>query len=175
MDRSEPGSTRRDEAAFAALVREHAGSVFAFAFRRTGDRELAEDVAQEAMLRAWRGWTGFRGESSERGWLLAIAGNVVRDHRRMRARRVAETLAEAAPDAVQPGGDPAERAVHAEAIEHLLAALATLPEHHREMFMLRERDGLPYKEIAAVLACPIGSVMSGLARARERLLKAIEP
>lgn len=174
MDRSGPGTTRRDEAAFAALVREHAGSVFAFAYRRTGDRGLAEDVAQETMLRAWRGRAGFRGESSERGWLLAIAGNVVRDHRRMRSRRVSETPAEAAPDAAQPGSDPAERAVHAEAIEHLLAALEALPEHHREMFLLRERDGLSYKEIAAVLACPIGSVMSGLARARERLMGAIE-
>lgn len=69
--------------------------------------------------------------------------------------------------------DPSIRAEHAEAIERLRFALRTLPESHREMFLLRERDGLSYKEIAAVLECPIGTVMSGLARARERLLEAV--
>jgi RNA polymerase sigma-70 factor (ECF subfamily) len=70
--------------------------------------------------------------------------------------------------------DPASSAEATESLEQLRAALARLPASHREMFLLRERDGLSYKEIAAVMECPIGSVMSGLARARERLVEAME-
>ncbi len=163
-----------DEAAFVALVREHGDAVFGVALRRMGDRDLAEDVAQETFLRAWRSLHGFRGESSMRAWLCTIAVNVVRDFGRARKRRVAEAAEPAHLDVPTRGEDPQEHAEAVEALERLRTALPGLAPAHREMFLLRERDGLSYREIADVLGCPIGSVMSGLARARERLLKAVQ-
>ncbi len=162
-----------DEAGFTALVREHGDAVFGLALRRVGDRGLAEDLAQETFLRAWRARASYRGETSVRGWLCAIAVNVVRDWARRRSRRPVESFEPVYADVGSSADDPATRAEVAEAIERLRAALGLLPANHREMFLLRERDGLSYAEIASVLACPIGTVMSGLARARERLLEAV--
>lgn len=162
-----------DEAGFAALVREHGDAVFGLALRRVGDRGIAEDLAQETFLRAWRSRARYRGETSVRGWLCTIAVNVVRDWARRRGRRPIESFEPAFVDVASSADDPAERAEAAEALGRLRVALEGLPANHREMFLLRERDGLSYAEIAAVLACPIGTVMSGLARARERLIEAV--
>jgi RNA polymerase sigma-70 factor, ECF subfamily len=163
-----------DAAAFTNVVREHGGAVFGFALRRVGNRATAEDLAQETFLHAWRARASFRGETSVRGWLLAITANVVRDWARRARRRPAETLEAGFGDAATMATDPGGRVETAEAIDRLRAALGLLSPRHREMFLLRERDGLSYKEIAAALAVPIGSVMSGLARARERLIKSME-
>ena len=163
-----------DEAAFTSLVRAHRQAVFGVVFRRVGDRSLAEDLAQETFLRAWRARGQYRGgDTHARGWLCAIAANVARDHLRTRRRRPLEEDAVYS-DIPSVKDDPASSAQATESLEQLRAALARLPASHREMFLLRERDGLSYKEIAAVLDRPIGSVMSGLARARERLLEAME-
>ena len=168
------GSPAGDEAAFTLLVREHGRVVFGVVLRRVGDRTVAEDLTQETFLRAWRARSGYRGEpASARGWLCAIAANVARDHMRARRRRPMEEEAVFS-DIPSVTEDPASSAEASESLEQLRAALERLPAGHREMFLLRERDGLSYKEIAAVRSCPIGSVMSGLARARERLLQAME-
>ena len=158
---------------FTAVVREHGAAVFGFVFRRVRNRDLAADLTQETFLRAWRGRRGFRGDSSMRGWLCVIAANVVRDHARSARRRPAEVLSAELPD-TPAGGDLADRVVGGEALTRLHDALAELPDNHREMFLLRERDGLSYREIASALGCPIGSVMSGLSRARARLLEAVD-
>jgi RNA polymerase sigma-70 factor (ECF subfamily) len=163
-----------EQARFTVVVREHQTAVFGFVLRRVGDRGIAEDLSQEAFMRAWRGRALLRSESSERAWLLAIAANVVRDWARSRRRRPAEQSEAAFLDVPSSGEDPAERVAGAESIARLREALLRLPANHREMFLLRERDGLSYKEIAEIMRCPIGSVMSGLARARERLLEAME-
>lgn len=167
-----PPGRPQDADAFTEVVREHGDAVFGFVFRRIGDRATAEDLAQEVFLRAWRARGGYRAEGSMRGWLCVIAANVVRDHARRLRRRPSEVLEPEFVD-VPDTADPAARAEAADALERLRAALAGLPPRHREMFLLRERDGLSYKEIAAALDCPIGTVMSGLARARERLLQAV--
>lgn len=169
-----PGGPAADAAAFTDLVRSHGGAVFGFALRRVGDRTTAEDLAQETFLRAWRGRESYRGETSVRGWLLAITANVVRDWARRAKRRPAESLEPTFADVATGAGDPARRLEEAAAIEALRGALAGLSPRHRELFLLRERDGLTYKEIASALGIPIGSVMSGLARARERLIQAME-
>ncbi|MGH2726709.1 MAG: RNA polymerase sigma factor, partial [Actinomycetota bacterium] len=141
-----------DEAGFTALVREHGDTVFGLALRRVGDRDIAEDLAQETFLRAWRARATYRGETSVRGWLCTIAINVVRDWARRRGRRPAESFEPAFVDVASSADDPAARAEVAEAIERLRVALGSLPANHREMFLLRERDGLTYAEIASVLA-----------------------
>jgi RNA polymerase sigma-70 factor (ECF subfamily) len=165
------GERAGDEAAFSALVRDHGRTVFGVVFRRVGDRVIAEDLSQETFLRAWRARHEVRGESV-RAWLCAIAANVARDHMRARKRRPIEDDAVFF-DIPTSADDPASTAEAGEALARLRTGLEKLPANHREMFLLRERDGLSYKDIATVMSVPIGSVMSGLARARERLLKAV--
>ena len=167
-----PTGRSHDADAFTAVVREHGDAVFGFVFRRVGDRSNAEALTQEVFLRAWRGRGGYRAEGSMRGWLCVIAANVVRDHARRNKRRPAEVLEAEFVD-VPDNADPAAQHAVTDAIAQLRSALAALPPRQREMLLLRERDGLSYKEIAAALDCPIGTVMSGLARARERLLSAV--
>ncbi len=159
---------------FTTVVREHGDAVFGFVLRRVGGaRPLAEDLTQEAFLRAWRGRRGFREETSMRGWLCAIAANVVRDHARRQRRRPAEVPPPDWFDVPDLAADPAGVAVADESLVRLRAALAALPANQREMFLLRERDGLSYADIAAALGCPVGTVMSGLSRARLRLREAV--
>ncbi|HVE99653.1 MAG TPA: RNA polymerase sigma factor [Mycobacteriales bacterium] len=175
-----PRSAQRgvDDDAFGDVVRRETTVVFGFILRRVGDRSLTEDLTQETFLRAWRARRQFRGEdtqgegSSMRGWLCSIAANVVRDHARRERRRPTEVREPEHGD-IPVGGDLGDRVVQAEALDRLREALTALPVRQREMFLLRERDGLTYKEIAAALECPIGTVMSGLARARERLAAAV--
>ena len=167
-----PPGRPQDADAFTAVVREHGDAVFGFVYRRVGDRTTAEDLAQEVFLHAWRARGGYRAEGSMRGWLCVIAANVVRDHARRLKRRPREVLEAEFVD-VPDNADPAAQAAASDAMDRLRAALGELPPRHREMFLLRERDGLSYKEIAAALDCPIGTVMSGLARARERLLQVV--
>ena len=162
------------EAAFAVLVREHSGAVLGFVRRRVRNPELAEDLVQETFLRAWKSKDSYRGDASQRGWLYAIAANVVRDWARRRGRRFEEVPLPEHVDLPAPASDPAGDVVATEAAARLTSTLRELPANQREMFLLRERDGLSYREIADVLSCPVGTVMSGLARAREKLLRAVE-
>jgi RNA polymerase sigma-70 factor (ECF subfamily) len=159
---------------FAVVVREHGDAVFGFVLRRVGGaRALAEDLTQEAFLRAWRGRRGIREETSMRGWLCAIAANVVRDDARRRSRRPAEVPQPDWLDVPDASGDPSAVFAGAESLDRLRTALTALPANQREMFLLRERDGLSYADIAAALHCPVGTVMSGLSRARARLVEAV--
>ncbi|HEV2889683.1 MAG TPA: RNA polymerase sigma factor [Frankiaceae bacterium] len=163
----------RDADDFDAVVRDHSDAVYGFVLRRVGVRATAEDLAQETFLRAWRARRSLREVEAVRAWLLSIALNVVRDDARRRSRRVAEVPQPEHLDVPALGDDPADRAAGTESLAALRDALAALPARHREMFLLRERDGLSYAAIASLLDCPIGSVMSGLSRARARLLEAV--
>ena len=170
---NQPGQPA-DADAFAAVVREHGDAIYGFVLRRVGGaRPLAEDLTQEAFLRAWRGRRTFREETSMRGWLCAIAANVVRDHARRQRRRPAEVPQPDWFDVPDRSGDASAGVARAEGLDRLRGALAALPANQREMFLLRERDGLSYADIAAALGCPVGTVMSGLSRARARLLEAV--
>jgi RNA polymerase sigma-70 factor (ECF subfamily) len=164
-----PSRPPADADDFTEVVRAHGDAVYGFVLRRAGgDRAVAEDLTQEAFLRAWRGRRTFREETSMRGWLCAIAANVVRDHARAQRRRPAEVPPPDWLDVPDAGADAASTA-----LSDLRAALAALPAKQREMFLLRERDGLSYSEIATALGCPVGTVMSGLSRARARLTEAV--
>lgn len=165
-----PGADVADD--FTHVVREHGDAVYGFLLRRVGDRALAEDLAQETFLRAWRARRSLREEASVRAWLLAIATNAVRDDARRRSRRPREVPQPEHLD-VAIADDPADRAAGTASLVALRDALAGLPARQREMFLLRERDGLSYAAIAALLDCPVGTVMSGLSRARAKLLGAV--
>ena len=132
------------------------------------DEHDAQDVVQEAYLRAWRFFASFRG-GDERAWLLTIVRNCCYTWRR--STRVAEVPYD---DELHVGDESARSATDARAIsgserDTLSAAVASLPHEFREALVLREIEGFSYREIARITGVPIGTVMSRLARARERL------
>jgi RNA polymerase sigma factor (sigma-70 family) len=131
----------------------------------------AEDIVQEASLRAWRGFGNFRG-SDGRGWLLAIVRNTcftwLRKNRRQDlADEFDENIHSQEPDAP----DPERRLFEGLDTRRVQKALEDLPAEFREAIVLRELEGLSYKEIGDIAGVPIGTVMSRLARARKRLQK----
>jgi RNA polymerase sigma-70 factor, ECF subfamily len=161
-----------DRQAFDELVRRHQGAIVNLARAMTGGSPDAEDLAQEAFIRAWNGLARFRGDSAFRTWLHGIALNVIRTHRGRLARLRAMLFDRAG------AGDrnPIETAAVDERLEERLAqrqridrALAQLPAELREALVLRDVQGLEYKEIAAALGVPIGTVESRIFRARQRL------
>lgn len=137
--------------------------------RRLGDRDWAEEVAQETFLRALRQET----IRNERSWIFAVATNLVRDDARRDARRRQHLtlLAEEARDAHVPAPDTAlERAQEQALARHAVDALG---ERDRNALLMRE-EGLDYNEIAEALELSVGSVGTTLARARKRLVDAYE-
>ncbi len=154
---------------FEEVCLPHLAAAYNLACWLTRDPADAEDVVQEAYLRALRFFDGFRGADA-RAWLLAIVRNTSHDW--LRKHRVVEASTPFDEDLHTPeeeGATP-ERALLQHADRELLrAALAALPAAWREVIVLRELEGLSYKEIAQVAGIPIGTVMSRLARARARL------
>jgi RNA polymerase sigma-70 factor, ECF subfamily len=162
-----------DREAFDELVRRHQGAILSLARAMTGGAPDAEDLAQETFIRAWSGLGRFRGDSAFRTWLHGIALNVVRTHRG-RLARLRQLFQPARHD--DSGSDPIDRAAVDERVEEKLVtrqqvdrALAELPVALREAVVLREIQGFDYKEIAAMLGVPIGTVESRIFRARQRL------
>jgi RNA polymerase sigma-70 factor (ECF subfamily) len=129
----------------------------------------AEDLVQDAYLRAWNGFSGFRGGSG-RGWLLAIVRNTCFTWLRgNRHRELAVEFDERIHTEENEVPDPERLVVRNSDREVLQKALEELPAEFREVIVLRELEGLSYKEISEVASVPVGTVMSRLARARARL------
>ena len=135
----------------------------------------ADDVVQEAMLRAWRGYDGFRG-GDIRPWLLTIVRNCWHDVAKDKRRRGHVPLPgeDAAHDAelVHDGPSPEAATLMRDTGRKLDGVIAGLPEEFREVLVLREMEDLSYREIANVTGAPIGTVMSRLSRARALLREA---
>lgn len=152
------------------LFREYHQPLVRYLTRRLGDRDWAEEVAQETFLRAARQDTIV----SERAWLFAVATNLVRDEARKdaRRRRHLELLREQAKidEIVEPEPLTIERAEEAALARR---ALDMLSERDREALLMRE-EGLDYNEIASALELAVTSVGTTLARARRRLVEAFE-
>jgi RNA polymerase sigma-70 factor (ECF subfamily) len=166
-----------DVLGFEQIVRHYSGMVFSLAARLVGPAD-AEDVVQETFLRAWHGLERFRGESSLKTWLYAIALNRARARHGALARlkavfkpgRTREDEAFASlDDAADPALSPEENAVQSERRRRLREAMRALPEEFRAAVVLRDLEGLSYEEVADVLGVPIGTVRSRLARGRALL------
>ena len=171
-----------EKALFARVVLPHLGDAFALARWLTGDRTDAEDVVQDACLRALRGIAGFSGGSA-RAWVLTIVRHAAYTwlgKNRPAALVVTDDLEAVERAAFSRGGggggseaagETPEAALIAKAeAARLEAAIQELPPPFRETLVLRDLQGLDYKEIAKVTGVPIGTVMSRLARARQRLM-----
>ena len=165
---------RGDAAAFEALVREHGPMVYNLALRTLGDPQAAEDLAQEAFVRAWRGLDGFRDEARFGTWLYRIVTNLCYN----RLPRLRRQLAELDPD--EAAGLPDEgqrvdaRLLDDELRRRLHAEIKALPEAYRLLVTLRHLQGMSYAEIAEATAMPLGTVKTGIHRARNRLRQALE-
>lgn len=164
-----------DLTAFNALVLRFQDAVYGLSLRMLGDPASAEDVAQDAFIRAWQRLETFRG-GSFRSWLFTIAANRARDELRRRRRRPALSLDEARDDPDRADIDPPdagptahELVEQAELRRALEAALRTLPDDWREVVVLADIQGLNYAEVATVTGIPVGTVKSRLSRARGRL------
>jgi len=161
-----------DEDAMALFYREHGRVVFAQVLLVAGERVLAEEIVQDTMLAVWRGAGAFRGESSVRSWVIAIARRQTRD--RLRGRRL-----RAVDDAFladQPGSGPGPEAMALDRAElaEVRDAIRQLAPAHREVLGLAFGSGLSLPEVAGVLEVPVGTVKSRLSAARTALNRILE-
>ena len=161
-----------DEDAMAAFYREHGRVVFAQVLLVVGERALAEEIVQDTMLAVWRGAGSFRGESSARSWVIAIARRQTRDRLRIRRLRVVDDsfLAD------QPGTGPGPEAMALDRAElaEVRGAITELAPVYREVLGLAFGSGLSLPEVAGVLEIPVGTVKSRLTAARAALNKILE-
>jgi len=158
--------TRRS---FEALALPHLDAAYNLARWLSHSPSDAEDIVQDAMLRAYRAFDGFRGNNI-RPWLLAIVRNCWRNRAAEVQRRGHSALPEEDDrPLVYEGPDPEAQALRASESRRLSAVISALPEAFREVLILREVEDLTYQEIAEATGTPIGTVMSRLARARAML------
>jgi RNA polymerase sigma factor (sigma-70 family) len=160
---------RQDAKRFEEVVLPHLDEAYTLARYLVRDEHDAQDIVQEASLRAFRHFDGFR-DGDARAWLLAIVRNCCFSwHKKHRADRSSVSLTD---DLVLDiGGSPATdaRAIEASDRARVHAAVAALPPELCEVIVLRELNELSYREISDVVGIPMGTVMSRLSRARERL------
>lgn len=161
-----------DMGAFEELVARHRGLVFRVAARIAGQHD-ADDVAQDAFLRAFHRLPGFRRESPFRAWLLRITQNAALDAVARRPPRSAEAVGDAEQSSHEPATTrtPVEELEETERRDRLAAKLRLMQPAHRTVLVLRDLEGLSYDEIAAATASPLGSVKGRLHRARRELIE----
>jgi RNA polymerase sigma-70 factor, ECF subfamily len=170
-----------DVGAFEPLVEKYRQRVWRLAYQILRDREEAWDCTQEAFVRAFASLSSFRGQSAFYTWLFRITVNVATDRHRARGARTRAFGADGVPEeewertAVDVGQGPEEAAVKAEERARIERALDSLPPKARTIIILSDIEGLSYREIAAVLNCPMGTVMSRLHNARKRLRDLLGP
>lgn len=169
---------------FRAIVLPHLDSAYNLARYLSRNPTVAEDLVQDALLRAYRSFASYRGGDG-RAWLLAIVRNGFFSWREAQAARptvpleCAAGLEEAAPGAASPAvpaveETPETHLLRSADVAEVRAHIEALPEPFRETLVLRELEDLSYKEIAQITAVPIGTVMSRLARARRLLATGLE-
>ncbi len=172
-----------DAEGFRALVVRYQRKVYALALGIVKDADLAWDVAQDVFVRVHRGLDGFKGESAFGTWVFRIATHVAIDNvrkervtQRDQVDDVQEADLEDAGEGILStslGSDPRETLLRHELAAKMEAALATLPEKHRTILVLREIEGLSYEELAVRLGIHKGTVMSRLFHARKKMQAAL--
>jgi RNA polymerase sigma-70 factor, ECF subfamily len=172
-------SASEDYARFTSVVLPHLDAAYNLAHWLTGNRTDAEDVVQDASLRAFRAIRDFAGGST-RAWVLCIVRNTACSWLRKNRPTAVVTVenleaveAAYAKPADQNGETPETALIAKTDAEYLRAAIAALPTPFRETLVLRDIEGLDYREIAEATEVPIGTVMSRLARARSRLIATV--
>lgn len=160
--------------AFETLMQRHQRRLFCALSQMSGSAETAQDLAQEAFVRAWQRLASFRGDSAFYSWLFRIALNLyMSDRRRHRpAHHSLDAMREGAgvePSDFRSGNQPSDRSETMERCQLVQSAIATLPEEFRTALVLKEINDMSYDEIAEAVGCPIGTVRSRIHRARLEL------
>ena len=174
---------RGDKKAFELLVSKYQRKLMRLVSRLVYDHAEAEDVVQEAFIKAYRALPNFRGESAFYTWLYRIGVNTAKNHLVTQGRRAptsteadadeAESFADA--DGLRDINTPESLLASKQIAETVNSAMSTLPEELRNAITLREIEGLSYDEIAEVMLCPIGTVRSRIFRAREAIAEKLRP
>ena len=169
-----------DLSAFDALVLRHQQMVYAVALRMLNNADDAQEIAQDAFVRAYRGIGTFRQEAKLSTWLVSITMNLCRNRRRWWARRRQVIVASLddpvetgegtmAQEVADPAPGPVETAQRRELQQQLAQTLQLLEEPYRSVIVLRDIQGYSYEEIAQMLHCRVGTVKSRINRARLQL------
>jgi RNA polymerase sigma factor (sigma-70 family) len=157
--------SREDQHAFAELVRRYQSPVRAFLARMArGDTHLADDLAQETFVKAWRKLHMYRGGARFSTWLFGIAVNEFRSVARQRKELALEDIDEVAPEENQSRGDSRSQ-LHLDLTE----ALKRLHSNERAAIVLCCQNGLSHEEASQVLDCPLGTVKTNVLRGKEKL------
>jgi RNA polymerase sigma-70 factor, ECF subfamily len=173
-----------EERAFQELVERYQTRLLNFVYRTIGDRERAEDLVQEVFIRVYRHLHRFDRSKKFSTWVYTIASNLAKNELRNRSRNplvLFQALKASWQDEERPLDfeDPASRPDDLYRKRHLRElvedSVAKLPEHHRQVFVLRELEGKSYEEIAEITSCNLGTVKSRLNRARNSFAEIIEP
>jgi RNA polymerase sigma-70 factor (ECF subfamily) len=170
-----------DMAAFEELVARHRDKIYARAFSMSRSEDDALDLSQEAWVKAWQRLKQFQGDSSFATWITRITINLCLDHLRKRKRERAESVEEM--DEERGGverqmpvvtGNPTAGLEREELRRRIDEAMGRLTYEHRTVLILHEFEEMEYKQVAKVMNCSIGTVMSRLFYARRRLARLLE-
>ena len=169
---------RGERAAIETLLSQHEPQVYRFSLRMCGNPEDAREVLQETLVTAFKGIRDFRGEAELSTWLYQVARSFCIKARRRRVGEPAQKDSLDAPEAKAVADEaeagPDARAHAREVGTVLKAALATLPDHYREVILLKDVEGLSYEDIAGLLGDSVPAIKSRLHRARLSLREAID-
>lgn len=174
---------RGDKHAFELLVAKYQRRLGRLISRFVRNAAEAEDVTQEAFIKAYRALPAFRGDSAFYTWLYRIGINTAKNHLVAQGRRVPTTTTFDADEAedfedaslLHEVATPENELMSKQVVEVVNASLQELPDDLRTALTLREVEGLSYEEIAAVMDCPIGTVRSRIFRAREAIAANLRP
>jgi RNA polymerase sigma-70 factor (ECF subfamily) len=164
-----------DHDAFGLIVETYRDRLFGLAIGILRDRSAAEDVVQEAFIKAYKNLKGFRGDSSIYTWLYRIAVNTAHNHLRRVKRRTEVDFEEVAPIIEARGQNPAESTANAELGVAIDGAIKNLPPRQREVFMLHYFERMTHREIAEVLGVTEGAVKANFFHAVQKLKGALKP
>ncbi|MFZ6674129.1 RNA polymerase sigma factor RpoE [Undibacterium sp. Rencai35W] len=174
---------RGDKKAFELLVSKYQRKLMRLVSRLVHDQAEAEDVVQEAFIKAYRALANFRGDSAFYTWLYRIGVNTAKNYLVTQGRRAptstdsdieeAETFADA--EGLRDINTPESLLASKQIADTVNSAMQALPEELRNAITLREIEGLSYDEIAEVMLCPIGTVRSRIFRAREAIAEKLRP
>ena len=176
----------QDVAAYEKLVARYQNKILGYVARMTnGDREEAEDITQEAFIKAYRSLDSFRGQASFSTWLYKIATNLCIDRARMRKRRPQQAYSLDEPfDSDEGGGgrevpdsryEPGKGVEREEMRQMVRETVAEMPEKMRSVLIMCDLQGMAYEDIAKVLEVPLGTVKSRLFHARADLARRLRP
>lgn len=173
-----------EERAFTELVERYQTRLLNFIYRTIGDREKAEDLVQEVFIRVYRHLHRFDRSKKFSTWVYTIASNLAKNELRNRSRNplvLFQTVQKGYQDDDRPVEfeDPTSRPddmYHQRDLQKIVEeTVSKLPEHHRNVFILRELEGKSYEEIAEITDCNLGTVKSRLNRARNSFAEIIAP